>query len=55
MWLVSGLILLVWIILKFALHKGGFVHILLITALSVAGVQFIADRKTRYHRPSARR
>jgi hypothetical protein len=50
MWLVSGLLLLVWFVLKFGLHKGGFVHILLITAISVAGVQFLAYRKTRYHK-----
>ena len=55
MWALSGLLLLVWFILKFLLHKGGFVHILLIGAISVAGVQFIAYRKTRYHMPSAER
>lgn len=49
MWVITGALLLVWFILKFALHKGGFIHIILLTALSIAGVQFIADRKTRYH------
>lgn len=44
--------MLVWFILKFVLHKGGFVHILLLTAISVAVVQFITYRKTRYHTPS---
>ena len=53
MWAASGALLLVWFILKFILHKGGFVHILLLTAISVAGVQFIAYRKTRYHRSSS--
>lgn len=54
MWVVSGGLFLVWFILKFVLHKGGFIHILLIAALSIAGVQFIADRKTRYHKRSAK-
>jgi hypothetical protein len=49
MWAASGALLLVWFILKFVLHKGGFVHILLLTAISVGVVQFIAYRKTRYH------
>ena len=52
MWLVSALLLVIWFVLKFALHKGGFVHILLVTAISVAVVQLLADRKTRYHKPS---
>jgi hypothetical protein len=51
MWVVTGALLLIWFILKFALHKGGFVHILLLTAISVGVVQFITDRKTRYHVP----
>ena len=55
MWAATGALLLVWFILKFVLHKGGFIHILLLTAISVAGVQFIAYRKTRYHAPSNKR
>lgn len=55
MWAVSGVLLLIWFILKFVLHKGGFIHILLLTAISIAGVQLIAYRKTRYHMPSAKR
>jgi hypothetical protein len=55
MWAVTGALLLVWFILKFVLHKGGFVHILLLTAISVGVVQFIAYRKTRYHASSTQR
>jgi hypothetical protein len=55
MWAASGALLLLWFILKFVLHKGGFIHILLLTAISIAVVQFIAYRKTRYHRPRADR
>ena len=50
MWAVVGVLLIVWAVLKFAMGKGGFIHILLVTALSIAIVQFIADRKTRYQK-----
>ena len=53
MWVVSGLLLIVWFILKFAFHKAGFVHILLLTSVSLAVVQLITDRKTRYHKTSS--
>lgn len=49
MWVVSSLILGVWAVLKFVMHKGGYVHILLLLGLSILGVQIIAYRKTRYH------
>ena len=55
MWASSGVLLLVWFILKFVLHKGGFIHILLLTSISIAVVQFIAHRKTQYHKPSSER
>jgi hypothetical protein len=54
-WILSAALLLVWFILKFALHKGGFIHILLLSAISVAGIQLIAYRKTRYQRISSPR
>jgi hypothetical protein len=50
MWLIGSVILAIWFILKFLLHKGGYVHLLLILSLSMYGVQILADRKTRYHR-----
>ncbi len=53
MWIVSGGLLFVWFILKFVLHKGGYVHILLIAAISVIVVQLLAYRNTRYHKTSS--
>ena len=55
MWLAVAVLMAIWFVLKFFLHKGGFVHILLLTAISVAVVQFMADRKTRYQNNSSRR
>jgi len=46
-WIASG-ILLVWFLLTFILHKRGWVHILLLSGISVLVVQFVAYRKTRY-------
>jgi uncharacterized membrane protein len=53
MWVVSALLFIAWLVLKFILHKGGFVHILLLGAISVFVVQLITYRKTRYHRLSS--
>ena len=53
MWVVSGGLAVVWFVLKFVLHKGGYVHILLIAAISVLVVQLIASRNTHYHKTSA--
>ena len=50
MWVVFSALMVAWFVLKFVLHKGGYVHILLIAAISIAGVQLITDRKTRYHK-----
>jgi len=53
MWAVSAILFIVWVVLKFFLHKGGFVHILLLGAISVFVVQLLTYRKTRYHRLSS--
>lgn len=50
MWIAGPGLLVVWFILKFAFHKGGFVHVLLLTAVSIVVIQIAADRKARYHR-----
>ena len=54
MWIISGGLLLVWFILKFGLHKGGYSHILLVAAISIIVVQFMAYRKTQYHKNATR-
>ena len=55
MWVVSAVVLIIWLVLKFVLHKGGYVHILLLFSISVFVVQLIAYRKTRYHATSSER
>lgn len=55
MWFLSAALLIVWFILKFLLHKGGYVHMLLVAAISVLVVQLVAYRKTQYHKTSSGR
>ena len=50
MWAAVAILFGAWFVLKFVMHKGGFIHILLVTAISVLLVQVMADRKTRYHK-----
>jgi hypothetical protein len=52
MWVASAVILLIWLVLKFVLHKGGYVHILLLLGLSILVVQFVTYLNTRYHATS---
>jgi uncharacterized membrane protein len=53
MWVFNILILIIWFVFKFVLHKGGYIHILLITAITIFVIQFLGYRKTRYHRTSS--
>lgn len=50
MWIVGSALIVIWFVLKFVLHKGGFVHVLLLVAISILVIQFVADRKARYQR-----
>ena len=47
-WVVSAVLVFIWLILKFVMHKGGFIHILLLTAISLFVIQVAAYRKTKY-------
>lgn len=56
MWVLSASLLIAWFILKFLLHWwGGYVHMLLVAAITVLGVQLIAYRKAQYHKTSSGR
>jgi len=50
MWIAGLSLLVVWFVLKFVFHRGGFVHILLLTGISILVIQLVAYRKTRYQR-----
>ncbi len=49
MWFVFRLLMALWIIFKFALHWGGYVHLILIAAIVIMIVEVIAQRNARYH------
>ncbi len=43
--------LLTWFVGKFLLHKGGLVHVFMLTALACFVIQFVQDRRTKaYYR-----
>lgn len=37
----------VWFVLKFVMHKSGYVHAILLTAIALFVVQLAQDRRTR--------
>ncbi len=53
MWVVSAGLFVVWFILKVFLHKSGYIHVLLLAAISLFVIQFITYRKTRYQKLSS--
>ena len=54
LWYTGSLLLVVWFVLKFGLHKGGAIHILLFLTLSFYLVQLAQDRRTRQYKRSLR-
>ena len=54
LWISGSLLLIIWFILKFLLHKSGMVHIVLLAALTLFVVQFAQDRRTKEYRRSVK-
>ena len=50
MWMISAVLAMVWLVLTLLFHKGGYVHIILIAAISIFGVHFLAWSKAQYHK-----
>ena len=50
MWIAFTLLMTLWFIFKFILHRGGYVHMLLVAAIAILVVQLIAERNARYHK-----
>jgi hypothetical protein len=50
MWFAFTLLMALWFVLKFFLHKGGYFHMLLVAAIAIGVVQLMAERKNRYHK-----
>jgi len=52
LWYTGSLLLLIWVVLKFVLHKGGPIHILLFLAISFYLIQLAQDRRTKQYERS---
>jgi hypothetical protein len=55
LWIVGSILIVIWIIEKFLLHKGGMIHVILMIAVSMFLIQFAQDRRTKAHERSLRR
>jgi hypothetical protein len=55
LWISGSIAIVVWLILKFLLHKGGMVHVILMIAFSLFLIQFVQDRRTRAYQRSLTR
>jgi len=55
LWFTGSLLVLVWFVLKFLLHKGGMVHVVLFAAITFFVIQFAQDRRTREYEQSQKR
>jgi hypothetical protein len=49
LWYTGSLLVLIWLVLKFVLHKGGSIHILIFLAISFYLVQLAQDRRTKQY------
>ena len=45
LWLIGIALVLIWFVEKFILHRGGFIHILLLCAISILVIQWVARRR----------
>jgi hypothetical protein len=46
---VGSFFLIVWFVLKFVMHKGGFIHTLLLTGIGFIAAQFVQHLRTRQY------
>jgi hypothetical protein len=55
LWIVGSILVVIWLVEKFLLHKGGMVHVILMIAVSIFLSQFVQDRRTKEYRRSLTR
>lgn len=55
LWISGSAILVIWFVLKFFLHKGGMIHVVLMIAVSLYIIQFAQDRRTKAYQRSLTR
>jgi uncharacterized protein DUF5670 len=52
LWIFGSIMIAGWLVLKFLLHKGGLVHVMLLIAVTAFLIQFVQDRRTRAYKRS---
>ncbi len=55
LWITGSLLLVIWLIATFLLHKGGMIHLLVISALMFFVIQFAQDRRTKEYEETRNR
>ncbi len=55
LWIVGSILVVIWLVEKFLLHKGGMVHVILMIAVSIFLIQFVQDRRTKEYQRSLTR
>jgi hypothetical protein len=55
LWLIGIALVVAWFVLRFIVHQRGWVHLLLLSGISILLVQVMAYRKTKYQRDAARK
>ena len=55
LWIVGSILIVVWFVAKFLLHKSGLVHVILLIAISSFFIQFVQDRRTKAYERSLTR
>ena len=55
LWIVGSILVVIWFVEKFLLHKGGMVHVILMIAVSIFLIQFVQDRRTKEYQRSLTR
>jgi len=53
-WYVGSFLLVIWLIQKFLLHKGGAIHMLLLAAAGCFVAQFVQYRRTKAYESDRR-
>lgn len=50
LWILSAVLLVIWLAATFLFHKGGLIHTLLLVAVAVFVIQLVQDRRTKAYK-----
>jgi Family of unknown function (DUF5670) len=55
LWILGAILTALWLVVKFLLHKGGMIHVILMIAFACFIIQFAQDRRTKEYERSLNR